>query len=125
VPRVALPEAPRNWQLLDETGDHVPGISVERAMTQLLAGKAPKQTVLVAIIDNGIDTSHADLRANLWVNPKEVGGHGKDNDNNGFDRGAHGSNVIGGKDGQDVHWDTLEVTQKSARCHNKAAASGI
>jgi len=65
VPRVALPEAPRNWQLLDETVDHVPGISVERAMTQLLAGKAPKQTVLVAIIDNGIDTSHADLRANL------------------------------------------------------------
>ena len=31
-------------------------------MRELLAGKAPKKTVLVAIIDNGIDTSHADLR---------------------------------------------------------------
>src|SRR5689334_4164278 len=51
VPRVTLTESPRNWQLLDESVDHVPGISVERAMTQLLAGKAPKQTVLVAIID--------------------------------------------------------------------------
>ena len=51
VPRVTLSEAPRNWQLMDETVDHVPGISVERAMSQLLAGKAPKQTVLVAIID--------------------------------------------------------------------------
>ncbi len=125
VPRVTLPEAPRNWQLLDETVDHVPGISVERAMTQLLAGKAPKQTVLVAIIDNGIDTSHVDLRANLWVNPKEVGGNKKDDDNNGFVDDVHGWNFIGGKDGQDVHWDTFEVTREYARCHGKAAASGV
>jgi len=125
VPRVTLPEAPRNWQLLDETVDHVPGISVERAMTQLLAGKAPKQTVLVAIIDNGIDTSHVDLRANLWVNPKEIGGNKKDDDNNGFADDVHGWNFIGGKDGEDVHWDTFEVTREYARCHGKAAASGI
>jgi subtilisin family serine protease len=125
VPRVTLTESPRNWQLLDESVDHVPGISVERAMTQLLAGKAPKQTVLVAIIDNGIDTTHADLRANLWTNPKEVGGNGKDDDNNGFVDDVHGWNFIGGKDGQDVHWDTFEVTREYARCHNKAAASGV
>jgi subtilisin family serine protease len=125
VPRVTLSEAPRNWQLLDEAVDHVPGISVERAMSQLLAGKAPKQTVLVAIIDNGIDTMHADLRANLWVNPKEIGGNGKDDDNNGFADDVHGWNFIGGRDGQDVHWDTFEVTREYARCHNRPAASGI
>ena len=43
-------------------------------MHELLAGKSPKRTVLVAIIDNGIDTAHVDLRANLWTNPKEIGG---------------------------------------------------
>jgi subtilisin family serine protease len=125
VPRVTLSEAPRNWQLLDETVDHVPGISVERAMSTLLAGKAPKQTVLVAIIDNGIDTMHADLRANLWVNPKEIGGNGKDDDNNGFADDVHGWNFIGGRGGEDVHWDTFEVTREYARCHNRPAASGI
>jgi subtilisin family serine protease len=125
VPAVTLAEAPRNWQLLDEASDHVPGISAERAMKELLAGKSPRRTVLVAIIDNGIDTSHVDLKANLWVNPKEIGGNGKDDDNNGFVDDVHGWNFIGGRDGADVHWDTFEVTREYARCHGKAAASGV
>jgi subtilisin family serine protease len=124
VPAVTLSEAPRNWQLLDEAADHVPGISADRAMSELLAGKAPKRTVLVAIIDNGIDTSHVDLKANLWTNPKEIGGNGKDDDANGFVDDVHGWNFIGGRDGQDVHFDTFEVTRQYARCHNQAAASG-
>ena len=124
VPAVTLAEAPRNWQLLDVSADHVPGISVERAYRELLAGKSPKQTVVVAIIDNGIDTLHADLRASLWSNPKEVAGNAKDDDNNGFADDVRGWNFIGGRDGQDVHFDTFEVTREYARCHNQAAASG-
>lgn len=109
IPAVTMSEPPKNWQLLDATTDHVPGISAERAMNELLRGKTPKQTVLVAIIDNGIDTLHADLRANLWTDPKD---------------GTHGWNFIGGADGKDVNFDTFEVTREYARCHNKAAASG-
>src|SRR3954467_9843175 len=109
IPAVTMSEPPKNWQLLDEATDHVPGISVERAMNELLRGKTPKQTVLVAIIDNGIDTLHADLKANLWTNPKD---------------GTHGWNFIGGRDGKDVNFDTFEVTREYARCNNKAAASG-
>lgn len=124
VPPVTLSEAPSNWQLLDESFDHVPGISANRAMKELLAEKAPKRTVLVAIIDNGIDTAHVDLKANLWTNPKEIGGNGKDDDNNGFVDDMHGWNFIGGKGGQDVDFDTFEVTRQYARCHAKAAASG-
>ncbi len=124
LPAATVSEAPRNWQLLDEAADHIPGISVERAYRELLAGKAPKQTVLVAIIDNGIDTSHVDLKANLWVNPKEVGGNKKDDDNNGYVDDVHGWNFIGGRDGEDVHFDTFEVTREYARCHNQPAASG-
>ncbi len=124
VPRVTLAEAPRDWQLLDESTDHVPGISAERAMKELLAGKSPKQTVLVAVIDNGIDTSQVDLRANLWTNPKEIGGNHKDDDGNGFADDVHGWNFIGGANGEDVHFDTFEVTRQYARCHNQPAASG-
>ena len=124
LPAATVTEAPRNWQLLDESTDHIPGISVERAYRELLAGKAPKQTVLVAIIDNGIDTAHVDLKANLWVNPKEVAGNKKDDDNNGYVDDIHGWNFIGGRDGEDVHFDTFEVTREYARCHNQPAASG-
>src|SRR6476646_2312326 len=124
VPPVTLAEAPRNWQLLDEGINHVPGVSSERAMNELLAGKAPKKKVLVAIIDNGIDTSHVDLKANLWVNPKETPGNHVDDDHNGHIDDIHGWNFIGGTDGQDVHFDTFEVTREYARCHGGAAASG-
>jgi len=36
VPPVALPEAPKNWQLLDQETDKIPGISAERAMKEHL-----------------------------------------------------------------------------------------
>src|SRR4029078_9106585 len=74
-----LAEAPRDWQLLD-VSERVAGISERRAERELLASKQPKRTVLVAVIDGGIDTAHVGLKANLWTNPKEVAGNGKDDD---------------------------------------------
>lgn len=124
VPPVTLAEAPKDWQLLDESTDHIPGISAARAMNEVLAGKTPKRAVLVAIIDGGIDTAQVDLKANLWSNPKEIAGNGKDDDNNGFVDDVHGWDFIGGKDSQDVNFDTFEVTREYARCHGKDAASG-
>jgi subtilisin family serine protease len=102
----------------------VPGISSERALHELLAGKQPQQTVLVAVIDGGIDTAHADLRAHLWSNPKEIGGNGRDDDNNGYVDDMHGWNFIGGKDGKDVHYDTFEVTRLYAWCTSTGPTPG-
>jgi subtilisin family serine protease len=41
-------------------------------------------TVLVAVIDTGIDYNHPDLAANLWTNPEETPGDHLDNDGNGY-----------------------------------------
>jgi len=42
------------------------------------------RSVVVAVIDTGIDYRHRDLSANAWRNPGEVAGDGIDNDRNGF-----------------------------------------
>ena len=38
--------------------------------------------ILVGVIDTGIDRNHEDLVANMWTNPNEIAGNGKDDDNN-------------------------------------------
>ncbi|HKO99188.1 MAG TPA: S8 family serine peptidase [Pyrinomonadaceae bacterium] len=42
------------------------------------------RSVVVGVVDEGIDVSHEDLRDNIWTNPGEVAGNGLDDDANGF-----------------------------------------
>lgn len=48
------------------------------------AGAVGSDSVVVAIIDQGIDPSHPELSANMWVNPGEIAGNGVDDDANGY-----------------------------------------
>lgn len=41
-------------------------------------------SVVVGVLDSGIQTNHPDLSQNIWVNPKEIAGNGIDDDNNGY-----------------------------------------
>ena len=47
-------------------------------------------TVVVAIIDTGVDMLHPDLAANIWTNPREITDNGIDDDNNGYIDDVHG-----------------------------------
>jgi len=87
-----------NWQNLDLQKDTVLGISTERAYSELLKGKKA-QTVIVAVIDDGIDTAHEDLKANIWTNPV------KDKLND-----IHGWNFIGSAKGN-VNFDNTELVR--------------
>ena len=120
----AMKEAPLNWHLLD-AADRVPGISLLRAERELLAGKQPGRTVVVAVIDNGVDTSHAALRGRLWSNPREVAGNAQDDDNNGYVDDTWGWNLIGGRDGKNVHHDTFELTRIVAQCGRPAGKDSL
>ncbi len=41
-------------------------------------------SVVVAVVDSGIDYRHRDLASNIWANPREIPGNGVDDDGNGF-----------------------------------------
>jgi len=49
-------------------------------------------SVVVGVIDTGIDYSHPDLAANMWMNPGEIAGDGIDNDGNGYIDDVYGWN---------------------------------
>jgi len=52
------------------------------------------ETVVIAIIDSGIDMSHSDLSAQVWTNPGEIAGNGLDDDNNGYVDDVHGWDFV-------------------------------
>jgi len=84
------------------------GIAVEKAYDFLKA--KPAQTVIVAVIDSGVDADHEDLRDVMWVNPGEIPENGIDDDKNGYIDDIHGWNFLGGQNG-DISADNLEVTR--------------
>ncbi|MEO6071404.1 MAG: S8 family peptidase [Chitinophagaceae bacterium] len=101
--------APKGWHLKDRATDGYYGISLDKAY-QVVKDKKSK-TVVVAIIDSGIDTTHEDLRPILWTNPKEIPGNGIDDDGNGYVDDVHGWNFLGGRDGRNVKEDSYEASR--------------
>ncbi|MBB4639672.1 S8 family peptidase [Longimicrobium terrae] len=113
--QAAPDSAPRNWQLLDARANNVPGISAERAYRELLQNRPVRDTIIVAIIDSGVEVDHPDLASVIWTNRREVAGNGVDDDRNGYVDDVHGWSFLGGANGQNITVETLEVTRQYAR----------
>lgn len=48
------------------------------------------ESVILASVDTGVNYNHEDLKANMWTNPDEIPGNGKDDDGNGYVDDIHG-----------------------------------
>ena len=82
------------WSLKDLQNDTIPGMGVERTYQEIIKDKVGT-TVIVAVIDSGIDIEHEDLKNVMWVNPKEIAGNNIDDDKNGYIDDIHGWNFLG------------------------------
>ncbi len=52
------------------------------------------ESVIVSVIDGGIDVDHVDLVRNVWVNSDEIPANGIDDDNNGYIDDVNGFNFV-------------------------------
>lgn len=93
----------KQWANYDLISDTIPGMSVERAYTELIKKKKGEK-VIVGVIDSGVDIEHEDLKNVIWTNKDEIPGNGKDDDNNGYVDDIHGWNFLGDIVGENMEY---------------------
>lgn len=114
---LAQAPVPTDWHLLD-TADGVVGVSAAQAYA-MLAGRTASPLV-VAVIDSGVDAAHPDLAPVMWTNPGETAGNGLDDDENGYVDDVHGWGFLGGADGRNVQYESLEIARLVSACRSGA-----
>lgn len=114
-----LSSQPKNWPHLDFISDSIPGVSTSKAFAKTSPLSPPAQSLVVAVLDCGVDIDHPDLKENIWTNPKEIPGNGLDDDHNGYTDDLHGWNFLGSKDGNNVQYDNLELVRLLRNLNSK------
>jgi cell wall-associated protease len=112
----------KRWSHLDIVNDTIPGMSVDRAYSELLKDKKGVK-VIVAIVDSGVDIEHEDLKSVVWTNSKEIPGNGIDDDKNGYVDDIHGWNFLGDSTKENLEYERIiknkdlvdEVTYQEAK----------
>jgi len=94
------PDVDKCWGL-DNQGQTTPNGSAGLAGKDISAKAAWKlqdgsPSIVVAVVDSGILTTHEDLSSNLWTNPGEIPNNNIDDDGNGFIDDVHGWNFVAG-----------------------------
>jgi subtilisin family serine protease len=83
-------------------------------------------SIVVAVIDSGIDYNHPDLAANVWINPGETAGDGIDNDGNGYTDDIYGIDPAG-SDGSETNpgdSDPMDGIGHGSHCSGTIGAVG-
>lgn len=83
------PKVGQIWSFNDSSKN---GTSVNAA--HAAHGTPHTETIIVAVLDTGIDYNHEDLKEVLWINEKEIPRNGIDDDNNGYVDDVHGINTL-------------------------------
>ena len=100
----------KTWYHKDHSSTKVYGVNTENAYKFFESKGLKPKSVVVAVLDSGVEVDHPGLVKNMWKNPNEIPNNGKDDDGNGYIDDVYGWNFIGGKNG-DIDVDNMEVTR--------------
>lgn len=100
VPNDALFDSQWQYQNTGQTsGTADADIDAVEAWDQTTGGTTISgDTIVVAVLDNGMDNDHPDLQRNRWINHAEIPDNGIDDDNNGYVDDYWGWNVLNNSD---------------------------
>ncbi len=84
-------------------------------------------TVIVGVIDTGVDTAHVDLAANIWTNPGEIPDNSIDDDSNGYVDDMHGWDFVNDDNGpvDDIFHGTHMAGTIAAVGNNGIGVTGV
>lgn len=100
----------KTWYHKDHSSTKVYGVNTENAYKFFESKGLKPKSVVVAVLDSGVEVDHPGLVKNMWKNPNEIPNNGKDDDGNEYIDDVYGWNFIGGKNG-DIDVDNMEVTR--------------
>ena len=100
----------KTWYHKDFSTTNIYGVNTNNAYKFLESKGLKPRTVVVGVLDSGVEVDHPGLINNMWKNPNEIPNNGIDDDKNGYVDDIYGWNFIGGKTA-DVDADNLEVTR--------------
>lgn len=98
------------WYHKDFSTTKIYGVNTQKAYEYFQSKGLKPTTIVVGVLDSGVEVDHPGLEKNIWINPKEIAGNGIDDDKNGYIDDIHGWNFLGGKNG-DTSIDTMEATR--------------
>jgi subtilisin family serine protease len=100
-------EEKKFWHLMDLRTDSIAGMSVDRAHNELIK-EQKGETVIVAVIDSGVDIDHSELEGVIWVNEDEIPNNLIDDDQNGYVDDIHGWNFLGASELENMEFVRLQ-----------------
>jgi subtilisin family serine protease len=80
-------------------------------------------SVVVAVIDTGVDVLHEDLKNNIWKNEKEISDNGVDDDGNGYTDDLHGWNFV--ENNSDVGISVINKTDDESAINHGTILAGL